>query len=196
MVGVEPVEVAHPDPGRPAHERPPLAVVAVPGTQLGDHPAGSAVHLAETWRPVRDHLWTVACWALTGTRFDDVSAIDGVTLAEAARILGASVWTVRRHIDAGDLPVSGPVERRRLSRADVEQLAVTLSSAVDPLDDGEPSYWVRNQGAAEILGVSPQRVRQLIDAGRLPADRHSSGCWLMRREQVLTIANAREARWR
>ena len=48
-------------------------------------------------------------------------------------------------------------------------------------------------GVAEILGVTPNRVRQLVDRGFLPAVRHE-GRWYFRRHQVEVIANAREAR--
>ena len=48
-------------------------------------------------------------------------------------------------------------------------------------------------GVAEILGVTPNRVRQLVDRGFLPAVRHD-GRWFFRRHQVEVIANARELR--
>ncbi len=48
--------------------------------------------------------------------------------------------------------------------------------------------------AAEILGVSVQRVKQLLDKGFLPHVTHQSGARLMRREQLETVANARVAR--
>ena len=56
------------------------------------------------------------------------------------------------------------------------------------------SYWVTSGQAAEILSVSIPRVKQLAAAGRLPFVAHDDGTRLFRREQITTIANAREAR--
>ena len=44
--------------------------------------------------------------------------------------------------------------------------------------------------AAEILDVSIQRVKQLLEKDFLPYAGHASGARLMRREQLLTVANA------
>ena len=41
--------------------------------------------------------------------------------------------------------------------------------------------------AAALLGVTPQRVRQLIDAGRIPA-RHVGRAWVIARRDVLAFA--------
>ena len=51
--------------------------------------------------------------------------------------------------------------------------------------------------AADLLGVSRQRLGQLGDKGyNVPFVRHRDGVRLYRRALLLTIANAREARWR
>ena len=56
------------------------------------------------------------------------------------------------------------------------------------------SYWVTSGQAAEILSVSIPRLKQLAAAGRLPFVTHDDGTRLFRREQITTIANAKEAR--
>ena len=56
------------------------------------------------------------------------------------------------------------------------------------------SYWVTVKQAAEILGVSIQRVRQYLDNEQVPYVVHRNGVRLVRREQLETVANARAAR--
>ena len=57
------------------------------------------------------------------------------------------------------------------------------------------SYWVDTQGAADILGISAVRVRQLCAEGRIPfllragVRTHR----MLRRHQIEVIGNAREA---
>lgn len=89
---------------------------------------------------------------------------DSVTYAEAAHILGVTPSTVRRHVLAARLSQPEPGRHRMLSRA------------------------------AEILGVNVSRARYLAVRGRIPAERHADGTWMFRREQLLAVANAREAR--
>ena len=83
--------------------------------------------------------------------------VDGVTLDEAAHICGCSRRTLVRHIDAGRLPAGPKHERRRVSRAYAEALALQLPSsrlAFDP----ESSYWVGASQAAILLGVNVSRL--------------------------------------
>ena len=121
--------------------------------------------------------------------------VDGVTLAEAAHIVGCSTRTLVRHIDAGRLPAAERHLKRRVSRADAEALALQLPSsrlAFDP----ETSYWIGATQAAILLSVNVSRLNQLVAAGRVPFEVHADGRRMYRREQMLTVANAREARWR
>ena len=61
--------------------------------------------------------------------------------------------------------------------------------------DVEPATdWLNTTAAAEILGVSPRRVRQLVERGFLPAVRRGRRSYCYRRAQVEVIANARESR--
>ena len=55
------------------------------------------------------------------------------------------------------------------------------------------SYWLNTTEAAEVLGVTPSRVRQLVRRGFLPVVMHAGHCY-SRRQQVEVIANARESR--
>lgn len=59
----------------------------------------------------------------------------------------------------------------------------------------EDEDWISTSEAAEILHVTDVRVRQLVDAGRLPAERDDLGHYRYRRAQVEVIANARDARF-
>ena len=121
-------------------------------------------------------------------------SVDGVTLDEAAHICGCSRRTLVRHIDAGRLPAAERHVKRRVSRADAEALALQLPSsrlAFDP----DTSYWIGATQAASLLGVNVSRLNQLVGAGRVPYEVHADGRRMYRREQMLTVANAREARW-
>jgi len=120
---------------------------------------------------------------------------DGITLDEAAHILGCSRRTVVRHIDSGRLPAAGSkYQRRRVSRADAEQLALRLPSSRSHFDL-ETSYWVTATAAAAIVGVNVSRLNQLVAAGRLPYETHADGIRMFRRAQLEVVANARDARW-
>jgi excisionase family DNA binding protein len=46
--------------------------------------------------------------------------------------------------------------------------------------------------AGRLTGLSPQRVRQLVDSGRLPARRGPLGMRLIRREDVEKLAEQRK----
>lgn len=50
--------------------------------------------------------------------------------------------------------------------------------------------------AARILGISPQRVRELVDAGRLPAERTAGGNRLILHKAVEDLAEERAANGR
>lgn len=126
---------------------------------------------------------------------DKTRPVDPVTLAQAARILGCSRSTVRRHFLAARLVShDGRYEHRTLSRAEDETLALELYDWRRHVDDPE-SYWLTSHQAAEMLGISRQRLGQVGDKGFLPFVRHRDGVRLYRREQLVTIANARPARW-
>ena len=105
-----------------------------------------------------------------------------VTAFEAARILGCSPQEAKALL-AG----------RRSTVEEVEALALEHYSWRRHTRDPD-SYWVTVTQAAGVLGVSVQRVKQLLDKGFLPYVVHVSGARLMRREQVETVANARTAR--
>ncbi len=120
--------------------------------------------------------------------------VDGITLDEAAHIVGCSPRTLARHIDAGHLPAAEPHTRRRVSRADAEALALQLPSSRLAFD-ADTSNWTGATQAAEILGVNVSRLNQLVAAGRVPFEIHADGRRMYRREQMLTVANARDARW-
>lgn len=120
--------------------------------------------------------------------------VDGVPLDEAALILGCSLRQTARYIETGRLPAAESHARRTVSRADAEALALQLPSSLVPVDPAT-SYWCGTREAAQILGVNVSRVGQLVESDRIPCERHVSGRRMFRREQLRTVANAREARW-
>jgi excisionase family DNA binding protein len=79
-----------------------------------------------------------------------------------------------------------------LSRVEVEALA---SRRWNPRTAAPDSYWLGTKEAAQQLGVNRARVRQRVAAGLLPFERTPHG-YAFRREQLLTVANARRARFR
>jgi excisionase family DNA binding protein len=112
---------------------------------------------------------------------------NGISGAEPAQILGlASEFSVYRLVSQGVLPKARKYAKRGLDQADVERVA---------LDRWKPghSYFATTTEAAELLGVTRNRVQQLVDRGFLPAIRHD-GRWFFRRHQVEVVVNAREAR--
>jgi len=117
-----------------------------------------------------------------------------VTYAEAAHILGVDPSTVRRHVLAGRLTQSEDGRHRMLSRADVEAQALRTYLHWRHKNESE-SYWVTGRRAADVLGVNVARLNQLVAKGFLPYEVHADGTRMNRREQLATVANAREARW-
>jgi excisionase family DNA binding protein len=111
----------------------------------------------------------------------------GLSAAEAARILGVRESTVANWVSEGVLPKAVKWQRSGLDRADVENLAL------ERYTPGHPCF-ATNREAAQILGVSRERVKQLVDSGRLPCVEYR-GRRYFRRQQVQVIANARNARW-
>ena len=111
----------------------------------------------------------------------------GISGREAAEILGIHQLSVSRLVSRGVLRKAVPHRRIGLVRADVEQLALERYAHRDH------PYWTTTAGAAEILAVTANRVRQLVDRGFLPAVMHEGRCFY-RRHQVQVIANARESR--
>ena len=58
------------------------------------------------------------------------------------------------------------------------------------------SYWVTVGQAAEILGVSTQQVRRLLDRKQMAHVVHDTGARLMRRHQVEALLTHPSAQWR
>lgn len=117
--------------------------------------------------------------------------MDGVTYAAAAAILGVSVRSVWRLVESGDLRTHGPRHaRRRLSRAEVEAVAVARHRR-----NRSGGYFIATEQAAQLLGVNRSRVRQLADADLIPYVRTARGDRLYRRDQLEVVANARRARF-
>lgn len=113
----------------------------------------------------------------------------GLTAKEAAAIIGCSRNHVYRLVNQGRLPTVSPQKWAQLDPAEVERFSLArLPSRVRA-----HHYWASTTEAAAILGVSRERVHQLVAAERIPAVRHHD-TWLFRRNQLEVVANAREAR--
>lgn len=106
-----------------------------------------------------------------------------LTIFEAAHILGLSPEQARRVLD-----------ERQPDVDELEQLAMEHYPWHTHARNDD-SYWCTSRQAAKVLGLSYQRVKQLLDDDRLPYLVHRSGARLLRRHQVEVIANAREARF-
>ena len=113
----------------------------------------------------------------------------GLSVAQAAEVLGVHPGTVAKMVSQGRLTKACKHQRQGLDLRDVEELALERWRR-----PGHP-YWVTTREAAEILGVSATRVRQLVRRDLLPSVERQ-GRLFFRRPQVQVVANARQARWR
>jgi hypothetical protein len=106
------------------------------------------------------------------------------SLTDAAHVLGMLPW------EAEEILGAGPYELDAVEQAALEHYR-PHAHARDPY-----SYWVTTTQAAAILGISDVRVKQLLNAEKIPFQRHRSGKRLMRRHPVRVIGNARSpASW-
>lgn len=104
------------------------------------------------------------------------------TIDGAAHILGMLAWQAERILGPA------PYELEAVERAALEHYQPSAHRA------DRFSYWLTSGTAAELMGVSPARVKRMVAADRLPFVTHRSGLRLLRRHQVEVIANARESR--
>jgi hypothetical protein len=88
----------------------------------------------------------------------------GISGAEAAEILGIHELSVSRLVGRGP-PENRPHLKIGLDRADVERVALERYAHKDHL------YWTTTAGAAEILGVTANRVPAARRSRGLPAVR-------------------------
>ena len=116
-----------------------------------------------------------------------VQRAEGISGREAAAILDlADEFSVYRLVSRGVIAKAVKHAHFGLDRAEVERVAL------DRWKPGHP-YWATSAEAAELLGVTPNRVRQLVDREFLPAVQHE-GRWFFRRHQIRVVAHARDAR--
>lgn len=129
-----------------------------------------------------------------------------VSWAEATRMIGCSEPTVQRLIQSGQL-ITRQAARGvpSLRRDSVEQAAkewqaeqerrqrdresrMAAPAKSDPPAGGD--VWVPTEVAAHALGLTPNRVRQLVASGRLPGTKKANKLWF-RRADVEVAAAAR-----
>jgi hypothetical protein len=93
--------------------------------------------------------------------------VDSITLDEASHIIGCSLRTLHRHIEAGRLPHGPKNQKRRVSRADTEALALQLRSSRVPFDP-DTSCWIGASAAAGIPGANVTGSTSSSRKGRHP----------------------------
>ena len=82
---------------------------------------------------------------------------------------------------------------RRVTPGEVEAVALAHYDWRRHLHDPR-SYWVTTTQAARVLRLAPSTVQRLLDEGRLPHVRHRSGIRLLRRHEVVAVADHRHHR--
>ena len=118
--------------------------------------------------------------------------MEHLSIFEAAHILGLPPADARPLLQAEGL--TGPrTSKVKATNQRIEEIALRHYRWRRHTHDPD-SYWVTASQAAEIVGVSIQRVKQLLDKDFLPYVTHKSGARLMRREQLEIVANARLSR--
>ena len=112
----------------------------------------------------------------------------GITTSDAAEILGVSKNAVYKLVSRGTLVKDSPYARAQLDRCAVEDIALerVRRGVRNP-------YWATCEEAAELLGVTQRRVRQLATKERIPGRLHR-GRWYFRRRQLEVVAHARDSR--
>lgn len=137
-----------------------------------------------------DGRWWELSNPLYGHPMDDTPApILGISAAEAAHIVGVTRSHIYRLVLQERLSKGQKHQRFGLDRDEVERLALARWNG-----RSRHAYWLNTAQAAELLGISQQRVQQLIAQGSLPAVRRGRQ-WVLRRRQLEVIANARAARY-
>ena len=79
---------------------------------------------------------------------------------------------------------------RRVTPGEAEAIAERSYPWRRHLHDPD-SYWVTTSETARILHLAPPQVKRLLDRGRLPHIRHVSRVRLMRRAQIVALAELR-----
>jgi hypothetical protein len=106
-------------------------------------------------------------------------ADDLVTLREAARILGTTAMTVHRMAAKGLLEVDErPLKNRQITRDSVDQVATEWSRRIS------------TGAAAAMLGVGPDKFRELVRTGVLTRHRYSPHPISIDQVQLLINAGA------
>lgn len=77
---------------------------------------------------------------------------------------------------------------RRVTPGEVESVALSTYQWWRHLRDPR-SYWVTTSQAARILHLSPGVVRRMLDGDRIPYVVHTSGVRLMRRHELVAMAD-------
>jgi len=116
-----------------------------------------------------------------------------VTAREASQILGIGVPSVYALASAGHLVRHAPRHSKNARAYDLDQLEQRSLSLLGYHDSAHP-HWTNVGEVADYLGVHRSRVRQLLDADRIPFVAAPNGRRYVRRSQLEVIANARDLR--
>lgn len=178
---------------------------------VGVHGVRRLVRAGDLVAELVDGRWLVDVGALKQLRAERGR---WVTIKQAATALGCSPGRVERAVRDGTLqrrpgatravpsiPAAGleklrelveaerRVEAERVRARDLARQAASEAGGRDRPPDAEHEWWTVAHAAA-ALGVGRNRVRQLVEQGRLPAVRRPGRIWI-RRDHVLQAASAR-----
>jgi len=130
--------------------------------------------------------------ATTHRAADDYAAfVPLITAAQAAEILGVDVQQVYNLASRGTITRHAPSHVRLAY--DLEEIEASSLSRLKYQQGGRP-HWLNVSEVADYLGVHDSRVRQLLDAERLPCVMAPNGRRYVRRHQLEVVANSRDVR--
>lgn len=115
-----------------------------------------------------------------------------VTARQAADVLGVKIDSVYALASAGLIARRSPLHARGQAY-DLDQLEQRSLALLKYNSTGHP-YWLNVIEIADYLGVGRSRVRQLMEAERLPYVTAPNGRRYVRQHQLEVIANARDFR--
>jgi hypothetical protein len=127
-----------------------------------------------------------------GVRWPDrrivrITKADRIAYDEAQHILGRGRRWVQALVTSGQLGVTSVQHGARLSRREVEAMALGLWR-LEPHKRIRSDYWCTQAEAARILGVTKQTVQSKLRRGQLPGLVTATGLYVFRRSDIEVIA--------
>jgi DNA-binding XRE family transcriptional regulator len=119
-----------------------------------------------------------------------IAKADRITYDEAQHILGRGKRWVQALVTSGHLGVTSVQHGARLSRREVEAMALSLWG-LETHKRIRSDYWCTQTEAARILGVTKQNVQSKLRRGQLPGLVTATGLCVFRRSDIEAIAEDR-----